>query len=293
MSDAICRIATEGGFATRKLYSGREEEVFDSLRPFILNGIADVASRPDILDRALLVTLPAIKKNKPLRVVKEDFAEKEAGILGALLDAVAAGIAADLDDVSIDMELPRLADFAQWAFATEEALVGKPGDFMKAYWKSRGEGTETALEAEPMVPALIEVAKKYSEADPWNGPTKDLLDRINAEETDEALKRSKEWPKTPKKLSELLKRLAPALIEIGVHVEKVPGSRRHGRRINVFYRDPDSNGGGDDGDGEKEATVTTTVTDGYPTTEPDSGSGDDGDGGDGTVIHPDGDEIEI
>jgi hypothetical protein len=54
LSDALCRLSTGGGFSTRTLYENREEELFDGMKPAILNGITDVANRPDLLDRAIV-----------------------------------------------------------------------------------------------------------------------------------------------------------------------------------------------------------------------------------------------
>ncbi len=48
LSDALCRLSTGGGFSTRTLYENREQELFDATRPAILNGITDVATRPDL-----------------------------------------------------------------------------------------------------------------------------------------------------------------------------------------------------------------------------------------------------
>ncbi|MBU2244812.1 MAG: hypothetical protein KJ631_20370, partial [Alphaproteobacteria bacterium] len=45
MADALCRLATGGGFATRKLHSDADEVLFDATRPVILNGIPDLAER--------------------------------------------------------------------------------------------------------------------------------------------------------------------------------------------------------------------------------------------------------
>ena len=46
LSDCLCRLATGGGFSTRTLYENREEEIFDAVRPVILNGI------PEFVDAA-------------------------------------------------------------------------------------------------------------------------------------------------------------------------------------------------------------------------------------------------
>jgi hypothetical protein len=257
LSDAICRIATEGGFATRKLYSGREEEVFDALRPFILNGITDVATRPDLLDRCLLVTLPPIKSNRALRQVRAEFDEAAPRILGALLDAMARGLNVDLDTVDASGELPRLADFAQWAVATEEALGGEPGSFMDAYRLSRGEATHTALEAEPIVYALFELSKTYARERPWEGSSKDLLKALNDNESDEALKRSKDWPKNPEKVTGDLKRLAPALLEVGVHVDLKASSSNSKGRLKRIYRIEPPTDRKDSRDGSWDSTKET------------------------------------
>ena len=41
LSDALCRLSTGGGFATRALYTDEDEKLFDAMRPIILNGVED------------------------------------------------------------------------------------------------------------------------------------------------------------------------------------------------------------------------------------------------------------
>jgi len=64
LSDAICRLSTGGGFSTRELYENDEEFIFEAQRPVILNGIDDIVTRADLLDRALLLDLPVIQETK-------------------------------------------------------------------------------------------------------------------------------------------------------------------------------------------------------------------------------------
>src|SRR5262249_19283903 len=94
LSDAMCRLASGGGFSTRTLYENEEETIFSGQRPILLNGIEEVATRPDLLDRALLICLPTIPEEK--RRTEEDywskFEKSLPRILGALLDAVSAGL---------------------------------------------------------------------------------------------------------------------------------------------------------------------------------------------------------
>src|SRR5262245_25763511 len=116
MSDALCRVATGGGFSKRMLYEDTEEiQIFVS-RPIIVNGIDDAVSRPDLADRAVVVTLSHIPEQKRLTEseVIEKFKKAHPRILGALLGGFSHGLrmmpSMDRPDV-----LPRMADFAQWS----------------------------------------------------------------------------------------------------------------------------------------------------------------------------------
>ena len=64
LSDALCRLSTGGGFRTRALYTNDEEALFDAQRPLILNGIPDIATRSDLVDRALLSELKPISDDE-------------------------------------------------------------------------------------------------------------------------------------------------------------------------------------------------------------------------------------
>jgi hypothetical protein len=231
-SDALCRLATGGGFSTRTLYTDRDQELFSALRPAAINGIGDVITRPDLLDRALIINLPRIRP-EDRRAEKELEAAAEAakpGILGALFDAVAAGLAKQ-DAVFLERH-PRMADFARWGVATEEALGGEPGSFMNAYTESQEEAVETALEAWPVAAVVMDFAVSYTKEEPWGGTATDLFARLN-DRADDDLKRSRDWPRAPNKLMEQLGRLAPALQEAGVYVMRTSrkGSQR---KVNIF-----------------------------------------------------------
>jgi hypothetical protein len=64
LSDALCRIASGGSFAVRQLYTDDAEVLFKAARPILLNGIEDVIARPDLADRAILLTLGPIGEEK-------------------------------------------------------------------------------------------------------------------------------------------------------------------------------------------------------------------------------------
>ena len=130
LSDGLCRLATGSGFATRALHTDDDEVIFSAPRPIILNGIGEVVTRPDLLDRCLLLSLPTIpdawRRNE--RELLQDFAALRPRVLGALLDAVSAALR-NLDAAHL-ARAPRLADFARWVTAAEPALGWPAGTFL-------------------------------------------------------------------------------------------------------------------------------------------------------------------
>jgi hypothetical protein len=119
MADALCRLATGGGFATRKLHSDADEVLLKATRPIILNDIPELAERPDLADRAISLNLPVISETR--REYEADFWQRfeaaRPAILGALLNAISVAMAA-LPSVRLT-ERPRMADFAKWVTAAE------------------------------------------------------------------------------------------------------------------------------------------------------------------------------
>src|SRR6516165_9812064 len=103
ISDALCRLATGGGFGNRELYTNQDEILFNGTRPFILNGIESFVTRGDLSERSLILALEPIpdRQRKTEAAVMADFEEVRPKVLGVLLDAVASGIK-NLDSTKLD-----------------------------------------------------------------------------------------------------------------------------------------------------------------------------------------------
>jgi hypothetical protein len=231
-SDTLCRLASGAGFSTRKLYEGREEEVFDGARPIILNGIEDIVERYDLGERALFFMCEPIP-DKNRRTEDELWAAFEASwpsVLGALLDAVAMGLRR-LPETR-PPQLPRMADFAQWATACEPALW-KPGAFQNAYNSNILNAVESVLEANPVAVAVRDLVATGR----WEGTAADLLNKL-AGRVDERAMKLKSWPATPRGISGSLRRAATLLRKAGVHVEFVKEGHKRTRKI-VISEDVD------------------------------------------------------
>jgi hypothetical protein len=93
ISDALCRLATGGGFSVRQLYSDHDEVLFEAQRPIMLNGIEDVVTRPDLADRSMFSMLDPIPEEcrRPEAELWAAFELEHPRILGALLNAVVDG----------------------------------------------------------------------------------------------------------------------------------------------------------------------------------------------------------
>jgi hypothetical protein len=215
LSDALCRISTGGGFATRELYTDQDEIIFDAQRPALLTSIEEVATRSDLLDRCLIVRLPTIpeERRRSEAELYEAFEKVRPQILGALLDAVAVALRR-LPTIQLP-GLPRLADFALWATAAETAFGWPLGTFMDTYEENRKSANDVALEAAIIAQPLLELLEAEGG---WSGRASDLLGPLENRVT-EQIKRDKAWPKNPQSLASHLKRLAPNLRALGWIVE--------------------------------------------------------------------------
>ncbi|WP_245499802.1 hypothetical protein [Tepidamorphus gemmatus] len=220
ISDTLCRLATGGGFAVRQLYTDQDEMLFDASRPVILNGIEDIVARPDLADRALFLTLDPIpeERRRPEQELWAAFEAERPRILGALLDAVAKGLAM-LPQTRLN-KLPRMADFALWASACETALW-PTGTFWSAYCGNRDEAVEGVIEADPIAAAVRALTAARTE---WTGTASELLGAL-AEMAGERISKSKTWPDSPRALAGRLRRAATFLRKIGIEI----GFEREGR----------------------------------------------------------------
>ena len=146
LSDALCRLATGGGFGVRELYSDQDEVLFDAQRPVLLNSIEEILLRGDLLDRAILHALPRIAdaKRETEATFWSRFEAAQPRILGSLLDGVSCALRR-LDSVRLPY-LPRMADFVVWVEAAAPAFGWKEGDFLEAYRRNYDAANDLPLQ---------------------------------------------------------------------------------------------------------------------------------------------------
>jgi hypothetical protein len=262
LSDALCRLSTGGGFATRTLYENDEETLFMAMRPIILNGIEELTTRSDLLDRSVIVHLPSIRpdRRKSEAEVWRQFEAIRPFVLGNLLDGVSHALR-NIETVQLDQK-PRMADFALWATAAEESLGLEKGAFISAFMGNRESANELALEASPIASTLVELVEQQGA---WKGNSSKLLEALNQRASDET-KKQQGWPKRPNALSGAVKRIAPNLRAAGIECNM--GRTKAGRFITLEYRGKSSSAS---------SSATPSTESGF-TVEPEGDEGFDGAG---------------
>ncbi len=214
IQDAMCVIATGGGFARRKLYTDADESVITVKRPIIINGIAAAITRQDLVSRTITVELPVIRDAKERDKLDAEFEANRPAILGGLLD-IAAKALEHLPDMKLPPERrPRLLEFVLLGMAVAKAMGRDPDAFLAEYETARQDGLERTLEASPVATAI----RDWAETNPGEVTEKPAgewlatLDDYKPRGTDS-------WPRSAKGLGDAMRRAAPALRQLGITCE--------------------------------------------------------------------------
>jgi len=221
-ADALCRLSTGGGSATRAKYTDREQIIFEAQRPVALTAIGDIAAaRSDLAERTVSITLPPIPEDQR-RTEREFWASFEAArpkILGALLNGLSAGLR-HLPNVKLESR-SRMADFEEWAEACGPGFGWEPGEFLADYAANRRSVTAAAAEASPLVP-IIEAVLGRTGLGPegFEGTMTELLRKLH-EVCGERQQQARWFPRTAISLGTQIARIAPLLLrDRGIEVSK-------------------------------------------------------------------------
>lgn len=223
--DAFCTLATGGGFASRQLYTNGEEHVMETKRPVVLNGIAVVATRPDLIDRVIHVDLPTIPAD-----ARRDDADTHAGwerdqpkVFAGLLDLFSAALAM-LPTVKLTQK-QRMADYERLGEAVARALGFAPGEFQQQYAELVRAGIDRALESNAVAQALDKYLAERVLPINWQGTAGQLYDLLNTH----SIPDRSSWPRSPKGLSDQLRSIAPAYRAKGIDITHLGHSREGAR----------------------------------------------------------------
>jgi len=228
--DALCTLSTGGGFATRQHYTNGSEHVLSTKRPVMLNGIAVVATRPDLIERTVHVEMPEIAPDRRREDsdLSAQWQVERPRIFGAVLNLFVKALGI-LPNVVLT-ERQRMADFERLGEAVVQARGGHPGDFVARYSEMVREGKARSLENFDVVQALesMMIERIKMNVCEWSGTVGELYKALPWQRG----YGYSNWPQSAKGLANQLRRLAPALRATGLIVEFHARSNT-GRKVTI------------------------------------------------------------
>ncbi|MHB1507974.1 MAG: hypothetical protein ACYCST_07140 [Acidimicrobiales bacterium] len=231
ISDALCRLADGAGFAVRENFTDDEETVFPGGRPIIMTGINRVASNPDLVDRVIRAEVPVLKEELRRDPAEIDrcFEEARPRLLGALLDATAAGLASTGRDAPHG--LGRNPGWSRFVLAGARGAGLDAPALETALRLARSEGKQDVIERSPLGRAVREL---FDAKGPRVYTPTELYEELTCRCRDESGNAPKGWPPDVARMGRVLRQLAPALREVGVPIEM----DRPGRQREIVLGEP-------------------------------------------------------
>lgn len=248
-SDMLCCAATGGGISKRELYTDEDEVILSFLRCVGINGINEVATRPDLLDRALMFGLERIdsRARREEGEFWREFEKARPGILAGVFQTLAEAMRI-YPKVKL-RNLPRMADFYRWGYAIAEALGAGGESFKKAYYQNIGKANEEAISSNPVTSAILIFMQ---DRDKWQGAAAHLLKVLKEiADKEEINTRSKSWPGAPHILIRRLKQVRSNLMDIGIRCN-IDRDKSTNRSVVTFQR-VRKNSSGSSGSSETQA----------------------------------------
>ena len=227
MSDSLCRIATGAGMGIRANYTDKEEIVFDAALPVILNGIENSATRLDLLDRSIVISLPTMtqQQRKPLEEILALQNQVLPSVFGALLDTLSEALKR-LPSFEA-LYLPRMADFAKRILSVESFLGWSEGEFLPYFESLMDDASSQAMEGDIVLQGILQLMNGKEE---WSGTATELREKIRTVTSVDYYKY------IPKANRLALNRRKPALEKLGIEYSF---KRTGNQRQHIFKRNAD------------------------------------------------------
>lgn len=209
-SDLLCQVVTGGNICIRKLYTTNETVTIPLQSCIVLNGIDIAGHGKDLLDRAIILSLPKIdpSQRKDEKEFWQEFDAAKPLLLGRYFDVLAKAIEFYPD--TKPEKKPRMADYYRWALAVTKALGRDPEEFAQAYQANVDRVVLDSVEQDPLA---VAVSSLVEEKNCWEGTLSELHSSL-AYRCD-----SRQLPKAPNQLSRELKLVAGTLGKVGITVE--------------------------------------------------------------------------
>jgi hypothetical protein len=212
-SDEICKAVTGAGNSKRKLYTDDEDVAYNYKRCILVNGINNVLTEPDALDRSVMLDFTRIsdEERREEAEVDAEFEAMKPSLLGYIFDTLVKALRIK-PTIKLERK-PRMADFAVWGEAIARAMDCKELEFLEAYYSVLERQNIDAVEATLVGPAIVNFVGTWQQGNnEWEGSPDALLNALR--KVAEAFRidtRDSMWPKKGNSLVRKLKPLLPDL----------------------------------------------------------------------------------
>jgi hypothetical protein len=215
MADRFCQISTGVVDGKRKLFTDNDQVLTSTVRPVVINGIPDLATRADLLSRSIVIPLDKIANGRG-----RDDVLREAEAL-YLCDGLSTFLRTGPAHLDLPPDRrPRLYDFYTMAEAAIVVCGYPSGSVVAGYESTRVEQTLKLLEASTTYRCLA----KLLESGPVVGTPSMLLDLMRQPAVCHPAD-LKHQPSGPNGLDEWARRFQKSLEVAGVHLDKLPHTR--------------------------------------------------------------------
>lgn len=232
-SDDLCRACTGQGFSKRALYTNDDDILYSYKRVIGINGINTVASKPDLLDRCLIIELEPISKTKRAdeEFLWKNFRKEKPKILGAIFTLLSKAIKLRQEKKIELKEKPRLADYANWAATVNVAMGGNVEEFLEAYKTNVDLQTEEAIEGSTLAQTIISYMEEREHVEE---SSKDIYEHLKEKAIELGFTNDEYFPKSPRGLWKKIKPLKTVLQNQGIECRYINNERP--RLISIVNR---------------------------------------------------------
>jgi len=227
ISDQLCRAVTGSGSSKRQLYTDDDDKIYSFKRCVGMNGINLAATKEDLLDRSIIISLEDIE-DKDRRIPEElwrEFDRIKPQLLGYILDILVKVIEYEENNPETikKFKLSRMTEFAKFGEIISRCMGNKDNEFINAYKKNREIQVDEIVEFSQVATAVICMMFRKYDNDIWDGtPTALYTELRNIAESDKwelnIDTSDRYWPKNVKSLGRRLNEIKPTLKAKGLEI---------------------------------------------------------------------------
>jgi hypothetical protein len=237
VSDILCRAVTGSGNSKRELYTTDDVFIYKFKRCIGINGINIVTTRPDFIDRSLILKVERIPedKRKKEEEIRKEFERLRPYVIGYIFDVLVMYL--DYKEKhkgeTILKNPPRMADFAESCEIISRCLGYPENAFINTYRENIDNQNDEIIESSPVAESIITFMENKKR---WTGTPTQLLQQLGdiISQVDSNIRRSKYWPKGPGRLTYKINEIVPNLLKRSIEV--VTGEKIQGQRVIIITK---------------------------------------------------------